>query len=632
MQLEQYDRQTVNIINSFADEYIDNQVYLNSLEIYWRLSAIRRDSFSFYPVKEEDELLIVGDKFGAITGISCEKAGWVDTIVPTRTHADAIMKRFRNRKNLHVFVKQYDDWSMDRIYPFVLVNLEYAGWFDLNDSYEFQRLVNPALKHLADDGKLLIIAYGDRYDMIRKLLYRLGFAYQKKCDPLGNGSLFVEASRTDNLARYELPAVSPLLQDKWIRNHDFPGMGGKLYDQDQALINEVKKVQIDLLKKLLDVCTANGLRVFPIYGTLLGMIRDGGMIPGDDDIDVAMLREDYDKLLQLVEQFDGKYFLQSPYCDDCFFGGYSKLRNSETTAIHPQNEFVNCNEGISIDIFPIDKAFSENERENRKIRRIRFLQRLLYAKSYGYFRQFRDMKMLTWKAYRYLGKLIDRNKMIDMLYKEMRSCDTASQKGAIYCHYQNGKLNPLYIDLSAFQTTTPLLYEGVVLNVPDGWNELLRTRYGEGYMEDLDFMEWKRRHGFYDVNEPYTTYKRRFGGLKYPGSIRESIVLIGDGSLFKACLKYYKNRVHVSHLVQLPDETPIKSVMGFKVYRWEEFLHMNLEKSKYRFVICAGDARAAEKIMRQEGFCDYYIFWENRDWMLYANQSFIWKEIRENFK
>ena len=84
-----------------------------------------------------------------------------------------------------------------------------------------------------------------------------------------------------------------------------------------------------------------------------------------------------------------------------------------------------------------------------------------------------------------------------------------------------------------------MLYEGVYLNVPNGWDELLKLRYGEDYMSSMEFTEWKRRHGFYNVEEPYTTYKKRFGGLKYPGTIQKSIVLIGDGSLFNACLKYY---------------------------------------------------------------------------------------------
>lgn len=632
MQLKEHDRRIVNIINSSMDEYVEEKMCMDSVEIYWSLSAVRRESVLFYPLEADADILIVGDKFGALTGAVCEKTSSVDTIVPSQLYADAVNRRYQSRNNLHVYLKSYDDWDMNKQYPYVLVNLEYADGFDMNDTYGFDCLLNPAVKHLEENGKLLITAYGDRQDVIHKLLYRLGFVYQKQCDPLGNGALFVEASRMDNLSDYDPPSVSPMLKDRWIRKHDFPRMGGKLYDQDQALIDKVKKVQIELLEKLLNVCTENGLRVYPIYGTLLGIVRDGGMIPGDDDIDVAMPREDYDKLMQLSGQFDGKFFLQTPYCDDCFFGGYSKLRNSETTAIHPQNEFVDCNEGISIDIFPIDKAFTNKSRENRKLRSIRFLQRLLYAKSYGYFRQFKDMKMLQWKAYRYIGKMLDRNKMIDMLYKEMRSCDSFNQRGAIYCHYQNGKITPVYINLAVFQATTPLLYEGIFLDVPAGWNELLGNRYGEGYMESLDFMEWKRRHGFYDVSEPYSIYKKRFGGLKYPASIQESVVLIGDGSLFKACLNYYIDRVHVSHLVQLPGETPMKSVMGIKVYQWEEFLKMKLEESKYRLVICSGDAREAERIMKQAGFCDYYIFWENREWMLYANQSFIWKEIREVFK
>lgn len=632
MQLKELDKQIVNIINSSSHEYLDDGFSMDSIDVYWSFSAIRRNSFSFYPFSKEEDMLVVGDRYGALTGIACEKAGQVDAIVPTQLHADTLRKRYRDRDNLHIFVKPYDDWNMDRQYSYVLVNLEYAAEYDCYDSIEFDRLVEPAIKHLKDKGHLLLTSYGDRKEIIHKLLYKLGFKYQQYYDPLNNGALFIDAAREDILKKYEMTDTLALLQDKWIRKHNYPIMGEEVYDQDHACIDSVKKVQIDLLRKLLDVCESHDLKVYPIYGTLLGIIRDGGMIPGDDDIDVALMREDYDKLLQLTGEFQGKYFLQTPYVDDCFFGGYSKLRNSATTAINPQNHFVECNEGISIDIFPIDRAYTRKGKEKRKLRTIRMLQRLLYAKSYGYFKQFRDMKMLEWKAYRYAGKLIERNKMLDMLYAQMRGYDEGSNKGAIYCHYQNGELKPVYMNLSSFNKTTSLLYEGVSLNVPDGWEELLKARYGEGYMNSLEFMEWKKRHGYYDVNVPYTVYKKRFAGLKYPGSIKESIVLIGDGSLFNPCLKYYKDRVHVSHLVQFPDEKTIKSVMGIKVYRWEEFLNMNLEESKYRFVICSGDAREGERIMRQAGFRNYYIFWENRDWMLYANQSFVWKEIRENFK
>lgn len=631
MRLIEQDRKILNIINSSSNEYMNDEFNMGSIDVYWSFSLVRRDSFSFYPISKEENILVVGDRYGALTGIACEKAKKVDTIVPTQNHADTIKRRYKNRDNLQVIVKPYDDWNIDKKYSYVLVNLEYVDEFDLYDSIEFDCLVEPAIKHLWDNGHLLLTSYGDKKDIIRKLLYKIGFKYQQYYDPVNNGALFIDASREDILEKYDIKETSAILRDKWIRDHDYPVMGADIHDQDILLIDKVKEIQIDLLKKLLDVCNANGLTIYPVYGTLLGMIRDGGMIPGDDDIDVAMMREDYDKLLQLTGEFRGKYFLQTPYTDDCFFGGYSKLRNSETTAINPQNEFVECNEGISIDIFPIDKAYVNERKEKEKLKKIRTLQRLLYAKSYGYFKQFRDMKMLVWKAYRYIGKPIERKRMIDALYAQMRGCDETNSKVAIYCHYQNGEIKPVYMNLSDFKKTIDLLYEGVILNVPEGLEKLLKARYGEDYMNGLEFMEYKKRHGFYDVDESYTIYKKRFGGLKYPSSIKESIVLIGDGSLFKACLQYYKDRVNISHLVQLPDEKTLKSVMGIKVYSWEEFCNMNLDESKYRLVICSGDAREAEDIVKQAGFKNYYIFWENREWMLYANQSFVWKEIRENF-
>ena len=632
MQFKEQDRKILNIINSSSGEYMADGFSMDSIDVYWSFAAIRRDSFSFYPFSKEEDILVVGDRYGAVTGIVCEKAGQVDAVVPTRVHADTIMKRYKNKENLHAFVKPYDDWKMDRKYPYVLVNLEYADEYDLCDSIEFDKLVEPAVKHLKDNGHLLLIVYGEKKEIIYKLLYRLGFKYQQYYDPLNNGALLIDTAKEDILTQYNVKDASTLVRDKWIRKHDYPIMSKDIYDQDHICIDSVKQVQIDLLKKLLDVCQSYALKVYPIYGTLLGIIRDGGMIPGDDDIDVAMVRDDYDKLLQLTGEFQGKYFLQTPYTDDCFFGGYSKLRNSDTTAISPQNHFVECNEGISIDIFPIDKAYTSKGKEKRKLRTIRILQRLLYAKSYGYFRQFRDMKMLEWKAYRYAGKLIERSRMIDALYAQMRGCDENSNEGAIYGHYQEGEIKPIYMNLSAFKNTTSLLYEGVALDVPDGWEELIKARYGEEYMHSLEFMEWKKRHGFYDTSVPYTVYKERFGGLKYPSSIKESIVLIGDGSVFKTCLEYYKSRVNVTHLVQLPDEKRMQSVMGIQVSSWDEFCNMNLEESKYRFIICAGDVRAAEKVMKQAGFKKYYIYWVDREWMLYANQSFIWKQIRENLK
>ena len=73
----------------------------------------------------------------------------------------------------------------------------------------------------------------------------------------------------------------------------------RVLDYDDELIQKVRSIQIELLQKLVSVCKENGLHPFLIYGSLLGCVRDGGFIPGDDDIDIALMRDDYDKLMSL---------------------------------------------------------------------------------------------------------------------------------------------------------------------------------------------------------------------------------------------------------------------------------------------------------------------------------------------
>ena len=632
MELPKEDRLFIAYMNSFlhGDEYGDTFLENdNRDDLYWSLGSIRRHSFSFFPVKEGAGLLLVGDKFGALTGIACEKAAYVDAVVPMEEYAMALQHRYVSRTNLHIIVKEYDDWNLEKKYPYALVNLDYSCGYTIQDSYEFDRLVSPAVKHLCEDGKLLITARGDCLWNIRRLLYQIGFCYWQDCDPLGNGALFIEASRRDNLSDWQPLMPSPLINDKWVRKHWIPARGGDMLDQDRERIRQVVEVQIDLLKKLLQVCGENKLKVYPMYGTLLGIIRDGGMIAGDDDIDVAMPRQDYDRLMQLTDKFDGKYFLQTPYSEDCFYGGYTKLRNRETTAIHPQNEWVDVCEGIGIDIFPMDRSYRDKDREEKKCRKIQIWQRLLYAKSYGYFRQFKDMPLLRWKFYKYLGKLIDREKMLMKLNCLMMQGDENADNLAIYCHYGiNSENATRYLTASAFRKTIPLMYEGVQMQVPTEWDQLLRGLYGE-YGVRLGFAEGKWRHGFYDVNTPYNVYKKRFGGLKHPEGIHEPVVLFGDGSVFKACLKYYNSRVQISHLVQLPGENKMEQVMGIPVESWEDFKALQLPEESYRAVICSGDAREAEHILQQAGYKNYYIFWYNRNWMLYANQTWIWREIQQ---
>ncbi len=118
---------------------------------------------------------------------------------------------------------------------------------------------------------------------------------------------------------------------------------------------EVKEIELSILDYISRVCKENDIKFFLAYGTLLGAIRHRGFIPWDDDIDLYMLREDYMKFINLVSKNqDERYRLFTIYNDDSFYYEFAKVIDSKTV-LYVENVKDNPNEGVWVDIFPLDK-------------------------------------------------------------------------------------------------------------------------------------------------------------------------------------------------------------------------------------------------------------------------------------
>lgn len=126
--------------------------------------------------------------------------------------------------------------------------------------------------------------------------------------------------------------------------------------------DELRKVQLKMLEMLKDidkVCKENNIQYFLDYGSLLGAIRHKGFIPWDDDLDIAMTREDFNKFEKIAQQGLGKeYFIQTPTTDRFYtlFHVPLKVRDNNSKIIeHDFPEDTKFHQGIYIDVFPIDK-------------------------------------------------------------------------------------------------------------------------------------------------------------------------------------------------------------------------------------------------------------------------------------
>ena len=147
-------------------------------------------------------------------------------------------------------------------------------------------------------------------------------------------------------------------------------------------INEIQKIEKDLLNAFILFCQENNLKYYLAYGSALGTIRHHGFIPWDDDIDVCMPRQDYDKLLDLIkaENKISKSCVFKIPGDKNYSYSFIKLINPNTFLVE-SGLLEKYSIGVWIDIFPIDHV-SENDKDRKKyIKQINLLNKIIQYNS-----------------------------------------------------------------------------------------------------------------------------------------------------------------------------------------------------------------------------------------------------------
>ncbi|MDE5678608.1 phosphorylcholine transferase LicD [Phocaeicola sp.] len=137
-------------------------------------------------------------------------------------------------------------------------------------------------------------------------------------------------------------------------------------------IEKLHAVNIEIMKKIVDICDANGLLYYALGGTMLGAIRHKGFIPWDDDIDLGMPRKDYELFLQIAPELLGKSFKVTNYKTDSDYHYYiTRVQDINTKVVETRYEHEGNFSHVSVDIFPIDG--SPNNRVLRRIFYFRIL-------------------------------------------------------------------------------------------------------------------------------------------------------------------------------------------------------------------------------------------------------------------
>ena len=268
-------------------------------------------------------------------------------------------------------------------------------------------------------------------------------------------------------------------------------------------------IQLDLLVKLFEVCKKHNLRIWVSGGSLLGAVRHQGFIPWDDDSDVFLPREDHDKLLKLAEkEFKEPYFLQSYLTDPKYPYAYARLRNSKTTVDEHRykEEAIVWNNGIFVDIFPLDGVDKINSLLRIKSKLLKFYAQIIFNYpdriNYPRFRSSFLHSFLNLPFVPFSNKKII--KCMHKLSAGRKGFDESPNVGLILG-------SPLALEKEVFRKedwsgTQWMPFENIMVPVPNGWDNVLRTNYGD-YMKFPPVEKRGNWHALeFDAETPYTEY------------------------------------------------------------------------------------------------------------------------------
>lgn len=248
----------------------------------------------------------------------------------------------------------------------------------------------------------------------------------------------------------------------------------------------VQQCSLETLKYFASFCEANSIRYFIAGGTLLGAVRHNGFIPWDDDIDIAVPRKDYDKLILLRDKIAYPYLLRNALFDSEMKSMFSKLENVATTKVVDLENGCEYVGGLSIDIFPQDGVpeFSPLRYLHLKLFDI-VLGRVVYP-------------CMTKNTYR-------KHKRVKMLEKlsSLYSYDHSKYVRSYYGVYGDRET----YEKALFGKGTQLLFEGVYFNAPEKWDKYLTQMYGD-YMQlpPKEKQCTSHRYKLVDTEKPYKDY------------------------------------------------------------------------------------------------------------------------------
>lgn len=260
----------------------------------------------------------------------------------------------------------------------------------------------------------------------------------------------------------------------------------------------LKKIEYAILKEIKKICDKHNLQFFMIGGTLLGAVRHHGIIPWDDDIDIGLLRKDYETFIEVAPKELPSYLHVSNYHTDEGMGEpFTKVMDMRGRLVEVFASTSNSPKGVFVDVFPVDHVpDSKIKRAIHRFKNYGFRKLILLEANYNFRKT--GIKKVGYDILRAYAKMRGRKSLVKAYERNASKYERIPCKNVVILGSNYG-YEIENIDTEAMSSVQIVPFEDGSYPIPAGYERYLCKVYGD-YMQLPPIEKRLNKHKLCDLD------------------------------------------------------------------------------------------------------------------------------------